>query len=105
MPRVEESSACALGNDVQWATVGEQTIAYVTESVKNRRKHLDVDGYRELSWADVPLRVQENAEQYRWSHFGMVGDTLVAGPNKNARLKAARAVQQTFGGNFAEERR
>ena len=89
-----ESSFMSIANDVQQARIGCILVYYLSSSVKSR-KSPGPDGYEDVPWESIPDDVKIVSTQYDWHHFGHikgVDGILVAGPNKAARLKAAKAA-------------
>lgn len=90
-----ESSVMSIANDVQQARIGSILVYYLSSSVKSR-KSPGPEGYEDVPWKSIPDDVKIVSTQYGWHHFGHikgVDGILVAGPNKAARLKAAKAAK------------
>ena len=47
--------------ELQWASVGSTTVAYLTKTVMDKRKQEDLTQYHDMCWADVPDDVRAAA--------------------------------------------
>ena len=85
-----------MAEEVQWAFVSGCEIAFLSRSVSGKRKAEDFHEYDDVLWEDFPAVLRHAAPMHGWEHFGRIDSVYVAGPNKQARLKAARVVVEAY---------
>jgi len=78
-------------NEVLWARHGRQIVARVISSLKGKRRSFE--GYHDQLGADdvIPEEARNHSEEARFGKVAWEGrQDSVAGPNKQARLKAGK---------------
>ena len=81
----------ANNEDVLWARHGQQIVARVISSLKGKRRSFE--GYHDQLGADdvIPEEARNHSEEARFGKVVWEGrQVIIAGPNKQARLKAGK---------------
>ena len=81
----------ATNEDVLWARHGQQIVARVISSLKGKRRSFK--GYHDQLGADdvIPEEARNHSEEARFGKVVWEGrQVIIAGPNKQARLKAGK---------------
>ena len=81
----------ATNEDVLWARHGQQIVARVISSLKGKRRSFK--GYHDQLGADdvIPEEARNHSEEARFGKVVWQGrQVIIAGPNKQARLKAGK---------------
>ena len=81
----------ATNEDVLWARHGQQIVARVISSLKGKRRSFE--GYHDQLGADdvIPEEARNHSEEARFGKVVWEGrQVIIAGPNKQARLKAGK---------------